>query len=77
LFAPVQGAVLELSAGTGRNLAHYPYTLMSSLTLTDLSQPMLKQVCLSAFECQRWGYLARKVLLVLNTVHNLIVGYLK
>jgi hypothetical protein len=39
-----QGAVLELSAGTGRNLAHYPLSQISSLTLTDLSQPMLKQV---------------------------------
>lgn len=38
-----QGDVLEISAGTGRNLPHYSYSKLSSLTLTDISQPMLKQ----------------------------------
>jgi ubiquinone/menaquinone biosynthesis C-methylase UbiE len=35
--------VLEISAGTGRNLPHYNYSKLSSLTLTDISQPMLQQ----------------------------------
>jgi methyltransferase OMS1 len=39
-----QGDVLEISAGTGRNLPHYNYSQLSSLTLTDVSQAMLQQV---------------------------------
>lgn len=36
-----QGDVLEVSAGTGRNLPYYPLGRMRSLTLTDTSRPML------------------------------------
>jgi methyltransferase OMS1 len=36
-----QGDVLEISAGTGRNLPHYSYSSIQSLTVTDISQPML------------------------------------
>ena len=37
----LQGDVLEVSAGTGRNLPYYPLGRMRSLTLTDTSRPML------------------------------------
>lgn len=37
----VQGDVLEVSAGTGRNLPYYPLDRLRSLTLTDTSRPML------------------------------------
>ena len=36
-----QGDVLEVSAGTGRNLPYYRYDQLSSLTLTDSSKYML------------------------------------
>ena len=36
-----QGDVLEVSAGTGRNLPYYRYDQLSSLTLTDSSKHML------------------------------------
>jgi ubiquinone/menaquinone biosynthesis C-methylase UbiE len=39
----LQGDVLEISAGTGRNLDHYRLADVSSLTLTDVSAPMLQQ----------------------------------
>ncbi|KAI8803134.1 S-adenosyl-L-methionine-dependent methyltransferase [Cladochytrium replicatum] len=42
LVAKAQGTVLEISAGTGRNLKHYPSTI-SSLTLTDVNPQMLSQ----------------------------------
>ena len=35
--------MLELSAGTGRNLPYFPYSHMTSLTLTDISAKMLQQ----------------------------------
>ncbi|KAH6569594.1 hypothetical protein BASA62_004760 [Batrachochytrium salamandrivorans] len=37
------GDVLEISAGTGRNLEHYTPSRLTSLTLTDSSSEMLKQ----------------------------------
>lgn len=37
----LQGDVLEVSAGTGRNLPYYPLARMRSLTLTDTSRHML------------------------------------
>ncbi|GBF92403.1 S-adenosyl-L-methionine-dependent methyltransferase [Raphidocelis subcapitata] len=37
----VKGDVLEISAGTGRNLPHYPWGKIRSLTLADVSAPML------------------------------------
>lgn len=39
--AVIQGDVLEVSAGTGRNLPYYRYDQLSSLTLTDSSKHML------------------------------------
>eukprot|EP00884_Botryococcus_braunii_P008076 jgi/Botrbrau1/1726/Bobra.116_2s0068.1 len=36
-----KGDVLEVSAGTGRNLPYYPLRSMKSLTLTDVSKEML------------------------------------
>lgn len=33
--------MLEVSAGTGRNLRYYPFKSIGSLTLTDLSKEML------------------------------------
>jgi methyltransferase OMS1 len=36
-----QGDVLEVSAGTGRNLPYYRYNQLTSLTLTDTSKYML------------------------------------
>eukprot|EP00775_Hariotina_reticulata_P011710 gene11710-11855_t len=41
LLRRAQGDVLEISAGTGRNLPHYSYSNIHSLTITDVSQPML------------------------------------
>lgn len=38
---PVQGDVLEVSAGTGRNLPYYDLRRLRSLTLTDTSRHML------------------------------------
>ncbi len=38
-----QGDVLEISAGTGRNLPYYRYGDITSLTLADVSEPMLKR----------------------------------
>ena len=37
----LQGDVLEVSAGTGRNLPYYRYDQLKSLTLTDSSKYML------------------------------------
>ena len=37
----MQGDVLELSAGTGRNFKYYKYPKLRSLTVADLSQEML------------------------------------
>jgi methyltransferase OMS1 len=37
----MQGDVLEVSAGTGRNLPYYNHTRLRSLTLTDTSRAML------------------------------------
>jgi hypothetical protein len=37
------GDVLEISAGTGRNLPHYSLGKIKSLTLCDLSMPMLER----------------------------------
>eukprot|EP00798_Chlamydomonas_sp_ICE-L_P023670 gene23670-9205_t len=42
MLRQAQGDVLEISAGTGRNLSHYSLSSIRSLTLTDLSQPMLQ-----------------------------------
>uniref|UniRef100_A0A6B2LFX6 Methyltransferase type 11 domain-containing protein n=1 Tax=Arcella intermedia TaxID=1963864 RepID=A0A6B2LFX6_9EUKA len=42
LMKNASGSVLEISAGTGRNLPHYP-SWITSLTLTDISSPMLQQ----------------------------------
>ena len=36
------GDVLEISAGTGRNLPHYSMGALRSLTICDLSEPMLQ-----------------------------------
>lgn len=38
---PAQGDVLEVSAGTGRNLPYYDLDRLKSLTLTDTSRQML------------------------------------
>lgn len=37
------GDVLEVSAGTGRNLPYYPWDQCERLTLVDKSRPMLEQ----------------------------------
>jgi hypothetical protein len=37
------GDVLEISAGTGRSLPYYSLNAIKSLTLTDLSMPMLER----------------------------------
>ena len=39
--AGAQGDVLEVSAGTGRNLPYYRYAKLDSLTLSDSSKYML------------------------------------
>jgi hypothetical protein len=39
--AALQGDVLEVSAGTGRNLPYFRLASLRSLTLTDTSRPML------------------------------------
>lgn len=36
-----QGDVLELSAGTGRNMPYWPWDRITSLTVTDASRHML------------------------------------
>ncbi len=41
LAAGAQGDVLEVSAGTGRNLPYYKYAQLNSLTLSDSSKYML------------------------------------
>ena len=41
IASSMQGDVLEISAGTGRNLPHYYLSKLQSLTLTDLSHSML------------------------------------
>ncbi|KAK9766280.1 hypothetical protein K7432_004741 [Basidiobolus ranarum] len=43
LIKNVKGDVLEVSAGTGRNLPYYQETRYNNLTLTDQSEPMLAQ----------------------------------
>lgn len=48
LLAQATGDVLEVGAGTGRNLAHYP-TSITSLTLTEPDPSMLR--CLHAAAC--------------------------
>lgn len=40
-FSVLQGDVLEISAGTGRNLGYYKWKALKSLTLTDTSRHML------------------------------------
>lgn len=41
LIHKLEGNVLEVSAGTGRNLPYYNFAKLSSLTLTDTSRQML------------------------------------
>jgi ubiquinone/menaquinone biosynthesis C-methylase UbiE len=43
LLAPLTGSVLEIGAGTGANLAHYPRTL-ERLVLTDADEHMLARL---------------------------------
>jgi ubiquinone/menaquinone biosynthesis C-methylase UbiE len=43
LLAPLSGAVLEIGAGTGANLAHYPQSL-NRLVLTDADEHMLRRL---------------------------------
>ena len=43
LLNHASGDVLEISAGTGRNLPHYSMGKLKSLTLCDLSELMLKR----------------------------------
>lgn len=43
LLAQARGDVLEIGAGTGLNLAHYPETV-GTLTLTDPNLPMIAQL---------------------------------
>lgn len=38
---PFQGDVLELSAGTGRNMPYWPWDRITSLTVTDGSRHMM------------------------------------
>lgn len=52
--AAAQGDVLEVSAGTGRNLAYYPLARLRSLTLTDTSRGMLVNAA------DKWAALAAK-----------------
>lgn len=40
----LQGDVLEISAGTGRNMPYYNFDRVNNITFTDLSPGMLKQV---------------------------------
>ena len=39
----LQGRVLEMSAGTGRNLPYYKFDQITSLTLSDVSWEMLQR----------------------------------
>lgn len=48
--------MLEVSAGTGRNLPHYRYDNMSSLTLVDVSAPMLQRAEEKCFDELRLNY---------------------
>ncbi|KXS11976.1 S-adenosyl-L-methionine-dependent methyltransferase [Gonapodya prolifera JEL478] len=43
LMRKAKGDTLEVSAGTGRNLPFYPRSALRSLTVTDVSIPMLQQ----------------------------------
>lgn len=51
---PPQGDVLEVSAGTGRNLQYYPLSRLRSLTVTDTSRGMLVNAA------DKWAALAAK-----------------
>lgn len=56
LLRKAQGDVLELSAGTGRNLPYFQYDSMSSLTLTDVSTSMLQQAQRKFFDDMQLQY---------------------
>ena len=43
MMAQAHGQVLEVAAGTGRNFEYYPWNKCRSLTVLDLSQPMLEE----------------------------------
>lgn len=43
LLSKSSGSVLEVSAGTGRNLSYYPPSAVTSLLLTDKSKDMLQK----------------------------------
>jgi ubiquinone/menaquinone biosynthesis C-methylase UbiE len=44
LLAGARGRVLELGAGTGLNLGHYPADAVSELVLTEPEEPMLRRL---------------------------------
>jgi ubiquinone/menaquinone biosynthesis C-methylase UbiE len=44
LLAHARGRVLELGAGTGLNLGHYPAGAVSELVLTEPEEPMLRRL---------------------------------
>ena len=46
LLVHASGRVLEVSAGTGRNLAHFEQPRISSLVLGDVSEPLLQVAAL-------------------------------
>lgn len=54
LLSKASGSVLEVSAGTGRNLEFYNMDQINSLVLTDASLPMLSQ-SLEKFKKMKFG----------------------
>jgi len=56
LLSDVKGDVLEIGAGTGRNLPHYRWPGVSSLTLVDASAAMLRRAEAKFYDEERVGY---------------------
>uniref|UniRef100_A0A7S0UQY9 Methyltransferase type 11 domain-containing protein n=1 Tax=Polytomella parva TaxID=51329 RepID=A0A7S0UQY9_9CHLO len=56
LLKVAEGDVLEVSSGTGRNLEYYPLSKIASLTLTDISDPMLRVCEDKYFDELKLGY---------------------
>eukprot|EP00877_Chromochloris_zofingiensis_P006116 jgi/Chrzof1/1758/Cz10g20030.t1 len=56
MLRQAKGNVLEISAGTGRNLPYYNYSQLQSLTLVDITPSMLKQAEHKYYEDLNLGY---------------------